>query len=495
MKRIEDRRSYKDSLKATSLFGGVQVYNILISIIRSKIIAILLGPAGMGISGLFTSTTGLITSFTNLGIASSSVRDIAMAHANEDERKVIFVVSVFRKLVWVTGLMGLVVCLFFSPVWSKITFGNYDYIISFAFLSFTLLLTQLSLGQITVLQGIGQYRYMAKATLVGNTVSLLLMIPLYYIWKIEAIVPTFIVISLVNLIFSWYYSRKVKIKTITLNLSQVFSEGKSIVKMGIFLSLNGFLAMLSTYIVRVFVNYQGGIEEVGLYSAGFTLLNTYTGLVFNAMGTEYYPRLSTYSKDKEKFSLAINQQMEIGMLLVSPLIITFIVFADVVLNVLYSNNFLAITEMLYIASFGFFFRMMSWSIAYSFAAKGDGKTLFVNELVAACYMIISNIIFYKYWGLTGLGFSFVFIYFLYLFQVSLVCKKKYNYKIDWKIFSIFFPYFLIAIICALLVHFTSVFIRFSFGVLLIIFSLYLAFKILDEKINVKEMIRNKFRKS
>lgn len=51
--------SYKSIFKATSLFGGVQVFKILVNIIKQKLLAILIGPEGVGILGLFTSATQL----------------------------------------------------------------------------------------------------------------------------------------------------------------------------------------------------------------------------------------------------------------------------------------------------------------------------------------------------------------------------------------------------------------------------------------------------
>ena len=49
-------QSYRQILKATSLFGGVQVFSIIISVIRSKAIAVWLGPLGVGIIGLLTNS-------------------------------------------------------------------------------------------------------------------------------------------------------------------------------------------------------------------------------------------------------------------------------------------------------------------------------------------------------------------------------------------------------------------------------------------------------
>jgi O-antigen/teichoic acid export membrane protein len=82
--KTEDKSSYRQILKATSIFGGVQVFNILITIVRSKVIAILLGPTGMGVVGLLTSTTALVGSMTNFGLETSAVKSVAEAYSTSD---------------------------------------------------------------------------------------------------------------------------------------------------------------------------------------------------------------------------------------------------------------------------------------------------------------------------------------------------------------------------------------------------------------------------
>ena len=60
------QNTYNQIIKATSLFGGVQVFNILLSVIRTKVVTIIIGPAGFGILGLFTATVKLILDFTKV---------------------------------------------------------------------------------------------------------------------------------------------------------------------------------------------------------------------------------------------------------------------------------------------------------------------------------------------------------------------------------------------------------------------------------------------
>ena len=77
MKKASNTDSYLHILKYISLFGGVQVLNVLIGIVRNKFVAMLLGPQGVGLISLFNSTTKLISDSTNFGISMSAVRNIS----------------------------------------------------------------------------------------------------------------------------------------------------------------------------------------------------------------------------------------------------------------------------------------------------------------------------------------------------------------------------------------------------------------------------------
>ena len=139
----EERSSYRQIFKATSIFGGVQVINILIGIIRVKFVAILLGTAGVGISGLLNSPLQVIISITGLGISFSAVRDISISYGNGNETAISKTIKTLRKWSWLTGLLGLVVTVSFAPLLSQWSFGNRDYT-GLIWLSVTILLQAIS---------------------------------------------------------------------------------------------------------------------------------------------------------------------------------------------------------------------------------------------------------------------------------------------------------------------------------------------------------------
>ena len=202
----KQQASYRQIMKATSLFGGVQVFQIIISVVRSKFVAILLGPSGMGIVGLLTSTTGLVAGLTNFGLGTSAIKNISEANATEDEQRISKVISVMRRLMWITGILGAVITLLFSPWLSQFTFGNREYTGAFIWISITLLLNQLSTGELVFLQGLRRLQDLAKANVYGSVAGLIVTIPLYYKFGVQGIVPVIIITAIITLFFSWYFA-------------------------------------------------------------------------------------------------------------------------------------------------------------------------------------------------------------------------------------------------------------------------------------------------
>lgn len=333
---IEETQSYRSIFKSTSLFGGVQVYNILLSIIKTKFIAVLLGTTGMGIMGLYQSTICLIQGFTNFGLEQSAVRDVSAANVSGCTEKITHIVAVIQKLVWITGLLGMLSMLVFASYWSKLTFGNNDYTIPFILLSIVLLLNQISAAQKVILQGMRKLSYLAKSSAIGATVGLIVSVPLYYWLGIKGIVPTLILTAFTTLLITWYYVSKVKVKKEKVTIKQAVVDGQVIMKMGATMALSNIMTMCISYLLRWFIRTQGGIDDVGLFAAGFTIINTYTGLVFTAMATDYYPRLAAVNKNIEKGNTIINHQIEIAILIVAPLIALCIVFMPLFVRLIYS---------------------------------------------------------------------------------------------------------------------------------------------------------------
>jgi O-antigen/teichoic acid export membrane protein len=477
-------------MKATSLFGGVQVFNIFISIIRSKFIAVLLGPTGMGIAGLLTSTTGLISGLTNFGLGISAVKNVAAANSSGNQTLIAIIFTVLKRCVWVTGLLGMIVTIVTAPLLSRITFGNSEYTFPFIWISVSLLMTQLSSGQMILLQGMRKLQYLAKANLAGSILSLIITVPLYYLFGIKGIVPAIIVASLTTLAGSWYFARKIEIEKVTVSKARILAEGKGMMTMGFIISLSNLIYLGASYIVRVFISNHGGVDQVGLYNAGFVIINSYVGLIFTAMATDYYPRLSAVAHSNFECMKVINQQAEIAILIMAPIIILFIVFIRWIVIVLYSTMFVPVNEMILWAALGMLFKAVSWAIAFIFLAKGASRLFFWSELIANIYTLILNLLGYYYFGLKGLGISFLAGYLIYLIQVIIIAFKKFEFKIHTGMYIIFCVQLTLTLLSFLPAILLGHKISYIIGSVMFLISLFYSYKELDKRLGIRLIITN-----
>lgn len=489
-KNNSEQSNYRNSFKTTLLFSGVQIYQIIIRVVRSKFVAMFLGPEGMGIMTLLHSTTDLISASTNLGLKTSGVKSVAAANATHDVKKISFIVAVLRKLIFFTGMAGMFICAFLSPIWSNLSFGNFDYTWSFIFLSVIILLDQLNNGELLLLQGMQKKKFLAQSNLIGQTIGLFVAVPLYYFFRIKAIVWVLIIHSVCCFLISKFYTRKVHIPAVSVSRKDTILAGKEMVSLGFFLSLQYLLSVGSMYLVRAFVSHTGGLDDVGLYGAGTTIINMYIGLVFSAIATDYFPRLAG-TKDNNSLCMAMRQQAELTILMLAPIIVAFIVFIKPVVILLYSKNFLPIEGMLYWGMAATLIKAMGWALSYSILAKSESKVFFWNEFVATIYSLIFNIFGYYFFGLTGFGISIMVTYSIYLIQMLIATKKYFNMHFGIKIWMLFI-FLSLFVIASLVLNMIEIsWIAYIAGCMLLILTSAYSIYELDKRMDIISLIRRK----
>ena len=138
--------SYRQILHSTSLVGGAQAINILIGIVRGKVLAVLIGPAGIGLAGMFQSAVGLIEVFAGLGLRQAGVRQIAAASGAGPPDDVARAATVVRRMSAVSALLGFLLVLVFRRQLAQATFGDQTHAASLGLMSLTLLFGALSGG-------------------------------------------------------------------------------------------------------------------------------------------------------------------------------------------------------------------------------------------------------------------------------------------------------------------------------------------------------------
>ncbi len=415
-------------LKSTAIFGSAQVVIILVGVIRTKILALLLGPLGIGISGIYQSTIDLIRTATGFGLGYSGVRDIAAAASSGEVGKVSTVITVLRRWAWATGILGLVFTILLSKQLSRAAFGDRSHAVEISFLSVVLLFSALTSAQSALLQGLRQITKMAKATIWSALGSLVSVSIIYYIWGFKGIIPAIIIVAAIEFVITWFYFARIKTQPVRLSVSKSFTEGKNMAKIGFFMTLSVLCSTVTMYIVRSFIAREAGLNSVGYFVAAWTISSIYISAIFSAMGADYFPRLATVQADNEKMKIMVNEQTEISLLLTTPIIIATINFISWILPVFYSKEFNETTGILTWQLVGDFFKTLSWPLGFVLLARGKGIIFLLTEVLWNIFFIS-----FVYWGwesigITTTGIGFLTAYIIYLLVVYVIVSRLVVFK-------------------------------------------------------------------
>lgn len=450
MDKKETSNSYSHILKYTSIFGGVQGLVILIGMVRNKLIALLLGPQGMGLMALFNSTVRLISDTTGLGLGMSAVRELSRLYDEEHHEELKSRIELIRSWSLITACLGFVLCVVLSPLINHYTFSWGNHTLHFMLLAPIIALTALSAGELSILKATRKLRRLAENSIYGVLCALATSVPLYYIFGESAIVPSLIIIALSQFIITITYSFHYYPYRVHFD-SDTFSEAKPMLRLGISFLGAGIMGSGSDFIVRSFLNYEGSLDDVGLYNAGYMITMTYAGVIFSAMETDYFPRLSSVNNNVEERNLLVNRQLEVSLLLISPLLILLMSILPIALPLLYSDAFLAVLPMVKVAIFAMFMRSLELPVAYITLSRGDSKAFFLLETTYYLLFIMMFWLGYKYAYLFGVGLGLVVTGLLFNIILYAFAYQKYSFCISKRMLL----YLAIQLSLAGLVYFVS----------------------------------------
>ena len=412
--------TYGQILKSSVLIGGSSAFNIAIGIVRTKAMALLLGPAGFGLMGLYTSIVNLAQCIAGMGVNSSGVRQIAAAAGSGDPEPVRRTATVLRRTSLGLGLVGGVLLAVLSKPVSRLTFGNDARAVPVALLSFAVLFKSVSDGQGALVQGLRRISDLAKISVLGGLLGTVASVTLVFAFREQGVAPSLIAIAGASLLLSWWFSRKVGLETPALSAAQLGQEARGLLRLGFAFMASGMLTMGAAYAVRIMLVRRVSFEAAGFYQSAWTLGGLYVGFILQAMGADFYPRLTAVIRDRAECNRLVNEQAEVSLLLAGPGIVATLAFAPLVVSLFYSSAFGAAVEVLRWICLGATFQVITWPMGFIIVAEGRQGIFFWSEVaytaihLGAAWALVGHL------GVNGAGVAFF---------VSYVCHGLLVYPI------------------------------------------------------------------
>jgi antigen flippase len=424
----KSEKSYGQILKSSALIGGSSVINVAIGIVRTKAMAMLLGPAGFGLAGLYSSVADLTQNVAGMGVNSSGVRQIAEAVGSKDEGRIAHTIAVLRKTSLVLGIVGALVLIAFSRQISLLTFGTEKNALGICLVSLIVLFKSVSGGQGALIQGMRRIGDLAKMSVYGALLSTLIGIPLVYFFRENGVVPYLVCVAGTTLLASWWYSRKVKIDAPKVKWVEVRDEAGSLLKLGFAFMTSGLMTMGVAYAIRVILLHKQGIQATGLYQSAWTLGGLYVTFILQAMGADFYPRLTANINDHKTSNRLVNEQARVGLLLAGPGVLATLTFAPLVVAILYSGRFAGSVPILRWVCLGALLQVISWPMGFIIVAKGRQNLFIFSEVAWAIASLGLSWACISYFGVVGAGIAFFASYIFHAFLTYSIVRRVSGFR-------------------------------------------------------------------
>ncbi|PWK76885.1 O-antigen translocase [Aminobacter sp. AP02] len=420
---VSSGKSYVQILRSTAVIGGSSVVNIGFAIVRNKGMAVLLGPEGVGLMGLYSSIVDLAQTLGGLGVQASGVRQIAEAAGSGDEQRVARTAKVLRRISLVLGLIGAVLLALLSLPVAVLTFDDRGHAAGVAILGLAVFFRTVAAGQGALIQGLREISSLARITMLGAFFSTVIALPTVYFFGAQGIVPALVAMATVSMLTSWWHSRKIKIAPTTLSLQQVGQEASALLKLGVAFMASAVLTFGAAYVIRIIVLRHDGVVAAGLYQAAWALGGLYAGFILQAMGTDFYPRLTGVSRDNAACNRLVNEQTQISMLLAGPGLLATLTLAPVAMTLFYTPEFQPAVNLLRWICLGMMLRIISWPMGFIVLAKGAQRVFFWMEVAATVVHVGLAWLLVPMFGPIGAGGAFFGLYLWHGMLTFLVARR------------------------------------------------------------------------
>jgi PST family polysaccharide transporter len=425
----DEKASYHRILKSTSIIGGASFINIAIGVLRTKVLAVLLGPVGVGLASLYTGLMGTASIIATLGLGTVGTRQIAEACSKENAHAMMVA---RHALFWGTMFLA---CVGGLVVWSLRSvlavhaLGSSSYSGAVGWLAVGVALSVAGASQGALIQGMRRIGDIARLSVFGSAINTLLGIGLLWRWGNAGLVAYILAGPLASFVLGHVYvSRLPKAKAEAVTLPELTSEWKMLLHLGVAMVGAGLVQQLAQLWIRIDVARVLGAQSLGQYQAAWTISMQYVSFVLGAMGADYYPRLTGVIHDPKAAGRLVNEQTEIAILLSAPVFIAMMAVASLTIHLLYAASFTPAIEILRWQVLGDVLKVASWPLGYLILAAGDGKTFFLSE--TASWIVLTGILtgLVPAIGLPITGIAYLAMYVFYLPLMYWLAHRRIGFQ-------------------------------------------------------------------
>lgn len=427
--------SHRQIFRSSAIIGSSSIVNIIVGVVKVKVLAVYLGPVGVGLMGLFQNIMAITATLAGCGISNSGVRQLASSSEN------VAAFSKIRRALWfgnlILGLLGMAALWLFREPVSLLVFGSIEYANDVGWLGLGVFLTLVANSQYALLQGLRRIGDMARVTIIGSIIGASIGLLCIWVMGREGVLWFVILAPATSAAIAWKYVAHLSDSKTNLEYSELSHQWRLLMALGIPLMMSGLLSLTSQLLARSFIQHELGPEASGHFQAAWAISMNYISFVLVAMGADYYPRLSAAIQDRVQAGNLVTEQTEVALLLAGPMLMAMLTLSPWVIELLYAKSFTPASEMLRWQIMGDVIKIMSWPMGFIPVAKGRGGLFITTELCwHAVYLLIIWLCLENV-GIVAAGLAYLAAYLVLLAVVWIMSSHVIGFSVATRLLKIF----------------------------------------------------------
>lgn len=415
-----------DIVKVFSLNAMATFIRMLAGMISVKIVALIIGPAGIALLGQLNNFNAILLGLANGGISSGITKYVA--EYKEDEYLTKKYLSNALRITLICSVIVAIILILGCKQLSELILLSDEYYYVFIVFGLTIVLYSLNGLLISILNGYKQFKKYVKINVAGTLLGLVYSVCLVYFWGLSgALINAVTFQSIVFFATLWMCRKQTWLK------KDFFKEkyDKVVTKQyfGYSLMTLTTLALLpvSQLILRGYVISEISATDAGIWEGMNRVSGTYLSVITTALSVYYLPRLSEITDDIE-----LQNEIFKCYKFIIPLLlligVSIYVARYFIIWLLFTPNFLPMEGLFVWQLLGDFFKISSWLLAFIMVAKAQTKMFITTEIVFGFTYLLLCFICMKYNGIIGLTQGYLINYVLYMITMCILFRKVLVYK-------------------------------------------------------------------
>jgi PST family polysaccharide transporter len=400
---VENRNeSMKRTLRSTGLIGGATVISLLVGLGRMKVIALLTGPAGVGLFGLLNVlwSTGSALAGLNLGV--SGVRQISAHDADTEAR------SLAESAVWYFALVAAVVGGVGLWGFERFYTGGAGASTTVPWIALAVAVAVINAAQLVFLQVYGRIGDIARIRIYGSMLGAIAGVVAVAATGTLGLYMAVLAMPLASLLVTVPYFRRVPRMPWRRFDTALLGEWRALLVLGMGVSVAAWIGNFAQLWVRWIITERGNLQAAGFFQASYTLTNVNLSIVLSAMSVEYFPKLSSAEDNSSSMTDILNEQYKLAITLSAPILIFSVAAAPWIMPLLYSIDFSKAVPLFQWQVAADSLKIVSWVFGYVLIVTRSVSGLILAELVFDAFLVGMPWIFYSTIGLNSIAAGYFF---------------------------------------------------------------------------------------